>query len=645
MSVPVQHQPDRGRRSIVVAATIALVVTTIGGAFAETTCPLIAKARRAFGPTTAVAVMGETAFVSSGELVKVFDTSDPGYPVAIGEVTVGELPVAMGVDESRGILFCATAGELVVVDISLPAEPTVLGRLLVEGALRHIAVAEGLAFLADESVGLRIIDTVDPAAPAELAVWPSPGIAIWVAVHQQTVYLADFAGGLRVLDVSNPSSPSEIGSWSSEVHSYVLEVSVTDDIACATVWSGGSGALSVIDVSNPGAPKELSSYVMVDVSAGLATSGPLAFVAEAYGGGVHVIDLSNPVNPVESKWLPKPHEISSLAASDNRLIVGMPSFGADVNEIPADDLWYDRGSIETAGRTLDVAIAGETIYAAGGGLTILDWSEQGHLEEVGVWENGSVKEIEVGAGVAYLLEVGFWAGLRLVDVSHTASPAAIAYLGQVYGNDLVLTGTHLLIPAGFLRIVDVTDPMLPVELSPLDMDDAERISVVENTAYVITTPSLETPELVVVNIEDFSAPFVEAALSLPCFPADVAAIGDLAFVGCSAGGVISVDVTNSTAPAIVGILDEQIWVRRLEVAGNRLYVLEGWYSDHPWGLRVLDVSNPTSTQTIALRATADRAEGLGVGENLIVVGDGDHGVSLFSQGTCFGYALRPMAYE
>ena len=75
-----------------------------------------------------------------------------------------------------------------------------------------VQVAGGLAYIADGSSGLQILDVSVPAAPTSLGSFDTPGEAWDVEVAAGLAYVADFDGGLQILDVSDPAAPTAMGS-------------------------------------------------------------------------------------------------------------------------------------------------------------------------------------------------------------------------------------------------------------------------------------------------------------------------------------------------------------------------------------------------------------------------------------------------
>ncbi len=82
-------------------------------------------------------------------------------------------------------------------------DPVELGFLDTPDLAIGVAVSGGLAYVADRSSGLRVIDVSAPANPVELGFLDTPGFANGVAVSGGVAYVAAHFSGLRVIDVSS----------------------------------------------------------------------------------------------------------------------------------------------------------------------------------------------------------------------------------------------------------------------------------------------------------------------------------------------------------------------------------------------------------------------------------------------------------
>ena len=114
-----------------------------------------------------------------------------------------------------------------------------------------MAVAGNYVYVADRSVGLRVVDVSDRANPVEVGFYAPRG-AWTVAVAGNYAY----TGSLRVLDVSNPANPTEVGFY--EAPELCRGIEVAGDYAyCISQHS-----LSIVDISNPANPRGATFYEM-----------------------------------------------------------------------------------------------------------------------------------------------------------------------------------------------------------------------------------------------------------------------------------------------------------------------------------------------------------------------------------------------
>jgi hypothetical protein len=65
-------------------------------------------------------------------------------------------------------------------------------------------------------------------------------------------------------------------------------------------WSTSSGVL-IVDISTPEAPKKVATYAPANSKnmQGIAVLNGIGYFASDSGGGVHIVNLSDPVHPVQ----------------------------------------------------------------------------------------------------------------------------------------------------------------------------------------------------------------------------------------------------------------------------------------------------------------------------------------------------------
>ena len=252
------------------------------------------------GPASAVVVQSDYAYLSrevdspwpaGGELA-IVNISDPAQPTVVGRTPVRPYSVS-GLAVAGNFVYVANGGgDLRIINVANPLAPTEVG--FYTTTLRSsssVAVVGNYAYIADGENGLRVIDVSDPAAPTEVGYYDdTPEIAYDVFVAGDYAYIANGYAGLRVVNVSDPAWPVEVGAYN-PLAMWANDVFVAGNHAYVTAGAG----LRVIDVTDPAAPEEVGAYEGWG-GFGVHVDGNYAYVA-AHDNGLRVMDVSDPTTP------------------------------------------------------------------------------------------------------------------------------------------------------------------------------------------------------------------------------------------------------------------------------------------------------------------------------------------------------------
>ena len=460
-------------------------------------------------------------------------------------------------------------GILVILDVSAPSHPTVIGC-----AVPQIVSWDGglyiqgsLAYVADVNSGLRIIDVSSPSSPVEVGFYDTPGYARDVYVQSGLAYVAD--GSLRIIDVSVPSSPSEVGFYNTP--GGALGVYVQGSLAYVADYQSG---LRIIDVSVPSSPVEVGFYDTPGSAEGVYVQGGFAYVADS-SSGLRIIDVNVPSSPTE---------------------VG----------------FYD-----TPGSAGDVYVQSGLAYVADGSLRIIDVSVPSSPSEVGFHETLWAYGVYVQGGLAYVAD--YFSGLRIIDVSVPSSPSEVGFYdtpGSARG--VYVQGGFAYVAdaaeSGFgLRIIDVSSPSSPVEVGFHETpSSATGVYVQGSFAYVADSSS----GLRIIDVSDPSSPFEVGFYDTPPFAEGVYVQGSLAYVADNQSGLRIIDVSVPSSPVEVGFYDTPGYAYGVYVQGGLAYV-----ADYLSGLRIIDVSVPSSPVEVGFYDTPGYAYGVYVQGGLAYVAD------------------------
>ena len=480
-----------------------------------------------------VVVAGDHAYVAdvNGGL-KVIDVSNPAIPtLAASYATLG---LAQGVAVDGNFVFIADDSfGLHVVDVSDPTTPLFAGFLDTAGSAFRVVVDGNHAYLADASGGLRIIDVTDPAAPLLVGTYNTTGTAYDVAVAGSRAYVADGSGGLVALDIADPTLPILLGSYDTTGSSRGIVI----DGMHAFVADDASG-LHGIEVAITTGPLLAGTVALTGVGTGdlrawdVAVDGHFAFVAGDGGGGLQVLDISDPTEPFVVGSYDSPGLARGIAVS------GDLAFLADASALLILDVSDPTapaplGSIATAGFARRVAISGDYAYLAAesAGLRAFDVSDPTAPTEVGTLDTIDARDIVVAGEIAYLSDVV--AGLHVVSIADPAVPSLLATVNVGGSQGLDVAGDHAFVATTLgVNVVDISDPSTPISIASI-VPFAFDVAVVEDLLLVSTSG----PSLAMVDVSDPANPTALSSITLAGSAWSVAAAGRFVFSATDAAGL------------------------------------------------------------------------------------------------------------
>ncbi len=171
----------------------------------------------------------------------------------IGEVDTGG--GALRVHVEGDLAFVIDFGEttsygLVIVNISGPSQPEILGTFHDGGLPFAIESVGNIVYIADQVEGLRIVNISDVSHPTSIEGYEGSGIAYDLKIDGDLLFLADDQYGMVILNISTPSEPVFVSSYGSRC----IHLEIEDDIAYTT----GQGGLTLVDISDPSHPTYIS---------------------------------------------------------------------------------------------------------------------------------------------------------------------------------------------------------------------------------------------------------------------------------------------------------------------------------------------------------------------------------------------------
>lgn len=246
-----------------------------------------------------------------------------------------------------------------------------------------------------------------------------------------------------------------------------------------------------------------------------------------------------------------------------------------------------------------LAVTDNTAYLTdSAGLHLLDVANPTAPQEISFYPAESAAGLVVDGSIAYLLADG---QLHLVDIANPAGPQQLGLYplpgGPAY---LAVAGQMGYLGAGQVGLValDLADPAAPREVARI-AGDTSKVAVLGQRVYAVD--AVDT--LRIFDVADPAHPHLLGAFhsgdvitDLVVQPSPVDPSMPLAYLGTLGQGVRLVDVSNPAGPHEIGAYSTKGSAYSLALAGNRLYVANGWAVS---GLSVVDVSQPAKPVEVA----------------------------------------------
>lgn len=191
--------------------------------------------------------------------------------------------------------------DFLVVDISTPASPSLVGSLSLTGTPTNIFVSGTYAYVSnsDDSQELQIIDISTPSSPSVTGTFNAAGTADGkgVFVVGTAVYLVrdtSSSDEFYIINASTPSSPTSTGSLNLGAIGYEVWVSGTK----AYVASGdNSQELQVVDITTPASPSIVGSYNVSGNTDSITVAGLGNTVFLGHASDILLLDVTTPTSP------------------------------------------------------------------------------------------------------------------------------------------------------------------------------------------------------------------------------------------------------------------------------------------------------------------------------------------------------------
>jgi len=239
-----------------------------------------------------VYALGEYVYLGDINGFFVMEAGGAGGPQPVGHYdTAGEVE-GVQVVGSYAYLGEEYAGALEIVDISVPAAPSLAGKATFGGGCRSMQVWDDYALCAVGTSGVRVFDVSDKSSPANIETQNTPGNAFDAQYHLGYVYVAD-KSTIQIMDASDPGKLQNLASVDMVDCRGLF---VADDYLYAADTATANKGITVIDVNDPSTPAKVGQLKFGSNIRDLFIHDGVGFVAGG-SSGFHILNLDYPASP------------------------------------------------------------------------------------------------------------------------------------------------------------------------------------------------------------------------------------------------------------------------------------------------------------------------------------------------------------
>lgn len=405
----------------------------------------------------------------------ILDVTAPGTPAFSDAGCGGGDSLELFRSRIQPPLAAAYGLKLSLFDVSDPSQTTVLGAIETPPATDGFVSGDHAYSLG--FAGIDIHDISDPMAPAAVghSTLPTLGADSVTALEQGALLLTSTDRFTRI-DVSNPLEPVAVSTATPVGGAVANDIAIVGDKAVILQENYGLGiadrrTLEPLGRFDVDLPEALNQRAIEQ----FAVDGDRAYLV-AWGYGLIVADLSDPVQPIELGRLPYGFP-SAVAASDDFAYLGTATNGGVLQVVDVSDPTHPtlRGALNVT--TINrLQVHGNHVYAADelSGVHVFDVSNPDAPIEVSLWSEGCAdtlgmvaRDIELNTD-GTLAVVACGTGMQLLDLSQPAAPVRVGGYAIDYWTARPTVAIHgdraWFADAQGLREFDIATPSVPVQL-------------------------------------------------------------------------------------------------------------------------------------------------------------------------------------
>ncbi len=213
------------------------------------------------------------------------------------------------------------------------------------------------------------------------------------------------------------------------------------------------------------------------------------------GGGVYLLDISDPSNPVKLSDIRTRGVVEKLfyESSNERLYIAAGKNGLEIWNVASSGNPKKLGTYDTPGEAYGVDVFGNYAYVADhdSGFRVIDISTPESPEEVGFCGTPSyAQDVTISDSYAYVADLYY--GLRVIDISTPEDPEEVGFFDTPGVAENVVISDSFAYVADFfegLRIINISTPSNPFEVGAYDTLEVWDVTISGNYAFAASPGS------------------------------------------------------------------------------------------------------------------------------------------------------------
>lgn len=563
------------------------------------------------GPCTAIDTNGNIIIINNGCNFEIMEFRSDTDVLFLSKYFSQGVINSIKIKDDKVFLGLNGMG-LSIVDISDLNNPSEISFLQINGYYPVIApMGDKLLYATNSTNGLNLIDISDINSPEIIKVYDYYDVSD-ILVKDNYIFAVREWNGMSVFQLNEDHTLSTVSGISNK---YCYDIAMTNDTLCFM----SNDTLILYDISNLQVPQIIGK---MKVSYAYNVDFYKKFII-CSGYGMQTIDVTNINNPVIKTFDDFGKSASDMIVKNNLIFLAIQNKGFRVFKISpsgmVDPLW----DYKTSGYSTGVAVKGNTAYLAQyeEGITILDITDHNDI----IFE----KSISHEFVTSMILKDNYLfcsnRGLKILDISNPMVPVQRSYFDLKTASwGMKIVGNLLYLASGTkgLTIIDISDVNNPKKISEIDTPgNAWDVDIRDGKAYVAD----QKEGIRIINISNPASPAEIASTKVVTSVYSVAVVGNYIYVGSANYGIRVLDITDPGAIYIKKYLNNSRGYKTV-IDGNKAYVAGGYE-----GLVLLDITNPGDPVPITVFNTPGNVYDVYPGNDFVYLADYEAGFNILKK--------------